>query len=352
MNAPFVGAEILGHLSSGELILGDEAGDELSKLVRDVPGVVTRDAAAKAIAANSAVVYEQTRYKRARRLPIGFASTAAEVSAGIPIPGTSYVLVPAGATFTVSNQPQRPFRGGRLVVPSDVAGGFILNDIKVQGQNQNPLGDNLNVPCRALQENAEAVVFHLDTSDTNSKIAIQATNISGGPLFFSAMLVGIALYELRTREGIPVWRVQFILGSFQGVIVPSHAERSLKILLDCLTGINLSYLRDNPQTPELYKAGVRYQREVPEEYAFFRGAEWVKKGTGELFRDIPEVIAKGGGDCEDLVAWRVAELRYRGVQARPTFRWQELKGGRMLYHILVNHPDGGIEDPSRALGME
>ncbi len=190
------GAEILGMNQAGQLVIsGDDVGDELKGMLRDAPGMALRDKAAEALA-KDAVVYRPTKYKRARRLPIGFASNvSSQIAGAIPIPGTNFVLVPAGATFSVIATPQRPFRGGRLVVPSDVAGGFILNEMKVQGQNQNPLGDQMNVPTRALQENAEAVVFHLDTADTNSQIALSLTNISGGPLFFSAMLLGVALYE-------------------------------------------------------------------------------------------------------------------------------------------------------------
>ncbi len=147
------------------------------------------------------------------------------------------------------------------------------------------------------------------------------------------------------------WTVQFVLKSFEGVDDPVHAERVLKILLDALTATNLSYLRQHPETPPLYKSGVRYQRERPERFKTFEGTRWLEHGTGELFRDIPEVIAKRGGDCEDLCAWRCAELLAQGEPCLPTFRWHERANKSMLYHILVNRKDGAIEDPSRILGM-
>jgi len=62
---------------------------------------------------------------------------------------------------------------------------------------------------------------------------------------------------------------------------------------------------------------------------------------------IPEVMRHRFGDCEDLSAWRVAELRLGGVRAIP---WVVQSGNR-LYHVQVRYPDGTIEDPSRRLGM-
>ena len=41
----------------------------------------------------------------------------------------------------------------------------------------------------------------------------------------------------------------------------------------------------------------------------------------------------------------------RGIDAVPVFRYQRRKDGSYLYHILVEKPDGSVEDPSRVLGM-
>jgi hypothetical protein len=57
-------------------------------------------------------------------------------------------------------------------------------------------------------------------------------------------------------------------------------------------------------------------------------------------------------NCEDLACWRAAELNVRhGVAAAPTFVWRKRPNGAYLYHIQTIHPDGRVEDPSRALGM-
>jgi len=116
-------------------------------------------------------------------------------------------------------------------------------------------------------------------------------------------------------------------------------DRVLKILLWALVQLNREYIRMNPNTPRLYDSGVRFIRE--------------KEGE-ELWPTIGEVIRMGGGDCEDLACWRVAELLESGVAARPAWRHRQVRmpsgGLATLYHILVWTPKG-FEDPSRTLGM-
>lgn len=71
--------------------------------------------------------------------------------------------------------------------------------------------------------------------------------------------------------------------------------------------------------------------------------------TGRFYLPESDVVVH---NCEDLACWRVAELRVRfGIGARPTYTSQVRPDGSYLYHILVELPDGSIEDPSRNLGM-
>jgi hypothetical protein len=119
------------------------------------------------------------------------------------------------------------------------------------------------------------------------------------------------------------------------------SEKTLEILLVALTAANAAYLQAHPSTPRLYDAGVRY---VPEDYP---REEW--QGIEALYR-------AGEGDCEDLACARCAELIvFDGIAARPVFRSRELRrpdgSPFRLYHILVQYPDGRIEDPSAILGM-
>ncbi len=103
-------------------------------------------------------------------------------------------------------------------------------------------------------------------------------------------------------------------------------------LLAALQLSNEEWLRAHPRAPGIYRSGVRYRREDDAE-------EWLT---------IPEVLRRGVGDCEDLAAWRAAELRVRhGVNARAVAK--RIRPG--LIHIVVAMGDGTYEDPSHALGM-
>lgn len=101
-----------------------------------------------------------------------------------------------------------------------------------------------------------------------------------------------------------------------------------------LAAWNVDWLRRNPRTPKLYASGVRY---APDPL-----------GSAEDFRTIPRVLAARSGDCDDLAAWRVAELRLQGVRAHPAV----LKMQEGLWHVFVRLPGGGAEDPSAHLGMQ
>ena len=112
----------------------------------------------------------------------------------------------------------------------------------------------------------------------------------------------------------------------------SATRRHLTALLEGLVALNCVILEDNPRTPSIYKAGVRY---VPEPRGF------------ENWLTIDQVIRAGKGDCEDLAAARVAQLRRVGIYARAVV----IRTGRKRFHAVVRWPDGQIEDPSKKLGM-
>lgn len=131
-------------------------------------------------------------------------------------------------------------------------------------------------------------------------------------------------------------QVSFRLRLFASEAERGSSERIMRVLLRALAAANVEYLRTHPDTPPLYRAGVRYQAEqVPREF-------W--KGIAETLEDRE-------GDCEDLACWRCAELLVRErIAAEPVFRFRRV-GRLSVYHILVRYPDGRIEDPSALLGM-
>lgn len=119
-------------------------------------------------------------------------------------------------------------------------------------------------------------------------------------------------------------------------VIPSPLTASaLTGALEGLTAQNAAWLAGHPSAPPLYESGVRYRRE--------------RRGQEE-WRTLPELLASGHGDCEDLATARAAELNVSGEDpdayalARPTRK-------RGLWHIVVARGDGTIEDPSRVLGM-
>lgn len=171
--------------------------------------------------------------------------------------------------------------------------------------------------------------------------------------------------------------VSFCTDAFSHPATRDHSERSLACLLWALVFANEAYLLTRGAgTPTLYNSGVRYAVEEPRP-----GRSGCAGGNGqERFFGIAQVRAEGEADCEDLCAWRVAEVRLnrdasrRGPAVRaghppvivcgppyplrspgpavvPAFFSRVIAPGQIMYHICVQWPDGYLEDPSRALGM-
>jgi hypothetical protein len=140
-------------------------------------------------------------------------------------------------------------------------------------------------------------------------------------------------------------KLELDIGLFErqcGSIVQS--EIILMDLLWLLVRRNLSVMRCQP-LPLLYQAGVKYKPE----------------GRVEKFQYALAVIRDGGADCEDLAAWRVAEVMHYGGFAG--FRIDRFEPSPLnpekTYHIRVQHliptasgwAHGPVEDPSEILGM-
>lgn len=113
---------------------------------------------------------------------------------------------------------------------------------------------------------------------------------------------------------------------------------AIEAVAEGLVGLNFWMLQEMDargfDVPLLYDSGVRYRRESV-------GSEW-----WESISDVMHVGAEGEGDCEDLAAWRAAELRYfYGEPARVRIG----RTSRGSFHAVVERGDGTIEDPSRIL---
>lgn len=94
--------------------------------------------------------------------------------------------------------------------------------------------------------------------------------------------------------------------------------------------------------PRLYtlarKGRVRYERE---------------REAGEEFADALTVLRRGWGDCDDLICWRIAELREAGENAKVVIyaRPRKRKNDPWRMHCQLRRGDGTIEDPSRFMGL-
>lgn len=146
---------------------------------------------------------------------------------------------------------------------------------------------------------------------------------------------------------------------------------AMGFLLEALVKINRSHLRRFPNTPRLYKSGVRYDPMDPPEGSACGDDDWA-----DVVRVLETKSPEGNpiGDCEELSCWRAAELQeFFGIHATPHVflrrDWIKDEDGkrqrRHLYHIVVRWPEGLqkypktvkrmngmlIEDPSKVLGM-
>lgn len=132
------------------------------------------------------------------------------------------------------------------------------------------------------------------------------------------------------------------------IIAPWEVERDLQAALDSLTRLNEYWLR-RMRAPQLYSAGVRYEREPLASGACTPC--WNPDTIGapqptEQWLSAPIVLQEGAGDCEDLACFRAAELRLQGLPARAVARRAPVG-----WHIVVERSPGVFEDPSRMLGM-
>ena len=158
---------------------------------------------------------------------------------------------------------------------------------------------------------------------------------------------------------------------------PEERELSERLLLKIMglnSLLNLQHLQRYPEEKNLYESGIVYtppdqndgrpplkKKDVSELLALLRrmGTEpetallviRVLKGM-EIFMDLPALLKRGKGDCNELVPVRVAELWRTGIPSSPYLvKGQENDRGGISYHAAVLHPDGSMEDPSLILGM-
>lgn len=102
--------------------------------------------------------------------------------------------------------------------------------------------------------------------------------------------------------------------------------------LEGLVLVHVRYLRDNPETRPLAKAGVALKSTV--------GPHWMT---------IPAMLESGRGDAEDIACWRAAELRAAGKKASVGVRRMPGVLGGYLTVVLVTD-EGEVDLRSIVLG--
>lgn len=142
------------------------------------------------------------------------------------------------------------------------------------------------------------------------------------------------------------YKCTFVVDEFTDPKDLKIAQGAIFHMLNALINIDIDYLREHPEVPNLYEATG------PTGLPLFYEAD-DRVHVGEFWKSIPSVLKRGKADCKDFVAWRIAELQVRhGIKAEPVLQWKRFEDGSQLYHVQVKYPNGDIEDPSRILGMK
>lgn len=157
--------DIIGALNGASVAIGAET----LEAIKNNPALL------QALAERNASALVSRAPTKSREYPLGFPETS----------------ILAGDTANVVTFPQIPFRGERLVIPSDIAGLFVIDDIKV-GKNSQLVAQN-PLPARAFTEVAVGVGLHLDTAQVSQQITLSVRNVSGQTAVFRGMLIGRAV---------------------------------------------------------------------------------------------------------------------------------------------------------------
>lgn len=118
--------------------------------------------------------------------------------------------------------------------------------------------------------------------------------------------------------------------------VPATPD-ALTALCEGFCGLNFQMMRfardHGGGFPSLYESGIIYRPEA-------------RAGTlPERWQTAVDLLRTGVGDCEDLVFYRVGELRCDGELALPEIG----RTRRGTFHARVRRANGRLEDPSRIL---
>lgn len=175
---------LLAASSGYTSIMGGRGGDELEALDRLAIMGADGDPAnnplmAQVIAqklAQGSLLTRDAHPSKARDYVLGLNSTGA---------------ILAGAPGTAVSFPQIIFRPERFIVPSDIAGQFLITQIIVGKNPQQVSADP--IPARVFDERGVGVRLSMDTAQISQQITINVVNIGGAPAIFRAAMIGPAV---------------------------------------------------------------------------------------------------------------------------------------------------------------
>ena len=131
----------------------------------------------RALSQRHAAALTPRALSKSREYTIGFA--------GAP------VAIAGGASSQLKATPQVPFKGRRLIIPSDVAGALIILNLIV---GKNPVLVSADpVAARAFTELGVGVDLNMDTAQISQVIALSLQNTSGASVSVTPTMIGTAM---------------------------------------------------------------------------------------------------------------------------------------------------------------
>lgn len=162
--AGLIGADLMFGADSDILEALSVSGDGSSEIIgAELIGAARAGnprakAALRAVAMRNAGAVIKNDLKNKRRYPLGFVPTE----------------VDAGDAATIPAAPQNLFRPERLVIPSDIAFDFGVQDIKVGNQSQ--FAQSVEVPAAVFTEVSIDTNVTFDTAEVGNQISILVRN--------------------------------------------------------------------------------------------------------------------------------------------------------------------------------
>jgi len=173
-------AALLAATSGDELDLLDRGGvmgtDNFMSILGADGGAGAMSPLVQAKLAQASLLTRTQGPTKAREYPLGFLSDA---------------QIGAGAQARIISRPQVVFRGERLIIPSDIAGQFQVNDIIVGKTSQKV--STTPVPGRVFDERGVGVRMQMDTAQISQDVVLDITNIGGAAATFRAAIIGAAV---------------------------------------------------------------------------------------------------------------------------------------------------------------